>query len=256
VLKLVKELFTEVCGWQMGLDYQMAALQAVMAQLLGGDTIHHACGINPFGGGKGAQASQRAAQRQADVAQRVMQWRWFFIDEISMVSAQLLAEIDMKLRTIMSDVNKMRKDAPGEVRAFGGLNIIFVGDFWQLDPPKGAFLGAIPVDFLRKAFKYDPKPDAAHGQAIFWHRGKGCVQGMTELTECVRTEDAWLLQVQNEMRAGCLSEDSCHFLHGRPTAVPGSMVDGQLTCGNAACLASWSATRTECARWSRRRRPG
>ena len=37
----------------MGLDYQMAALQAVMAPLLGGDTIHHACGINPFGGGKG-----------------------------------------------------------------------------------------------------------------------------------------------------------------------------------------------------------
>ena len=113
----------------------------------------------------------------------------------------------------MSDVNKVKKDASGEVRPFGGLNVIFVGDFWQLDPPKGALLGAIPVDFIRYAFKYDPKPDAAHGQAMFWHRGKGCVQGVPELTECARTEDAWLLQVQNEMRAGCLSEDSWHFLH-------------------------------------------
>jgi primosomal protein N' len=45
VLMMLKELFEEVCGWQMGLEYQMVALQAVMAQLLGGDTIHHAMGI-------------------------------------------------------------------------------------------------------------------------------------------------------------------------------------------------------------------
>ena len=55
------------------------------------------------------------------------------------------------------------------------------------------------------------------------------------------------------MRAGCLSEDSCHFLHGRPTTVPGCMVDGKVTCGNAECLASWSATRTECAQCKQER---
>ena len=27
VLKLVKKLFREVCGWEMGLEYQMVALQ-------------------------------------------------------------------------------------------------------------------------------------------------------------------------------------------------------------------------------------
>ena len=35
VLKLLRELFEEVLGWNMGLEYQMAALQAVMADLLG-----------------------------------------------------------------------------------------------------------------------------------------------------------------------------------------------------------------------------
>ena len=29
----------------MGMDFQVVALQAVMAELLQGDTIHHACGI-------------------------------------------------------------------------------------------------------------------------------------------------------------------------------------------------------------------
>ena len=97
VLRLIKKLFLEVCGWQMGLDYQMVAIQAVMAQLWGGDTIHHACGINPFGASKSADASKRAAQRQAAVAERVLLWRWFYFDEISMVAAQLLAQVDMKM---------------------------------------------------------------------------------------------------------------------------------------------------------------
>ena len=113
VLKYAKELFLEVCGWQMGLEYQMVALQAVMAQLLEGDTIHHACGINPFGVSTDASAAQKASQKQADVAKRVLQWRWLFIDEISMVGAKLLAEVDMKLRHIMSDVGTMKKGKHG-----------------------------------------------------------------------------------------------------------------------------------------------
>ena len=39
------ELFDQILHWQQGLDYQVVALQAVMANLLKGDTIHHACGI-------------------------------------------------------------------------------------------------------------------------------------------------------------------------------------------------------------------
>ena len=109
-------------------------------------------------------------------------------------------------------------------------------------------MAAIPVEFIRNACKYDAKLDVAHGQAILWSTGKGCVQGMTELTECVRTEDPWLLQVQNEMRAGNWSEDSWNFLHGRDTVVPGIMVGEMFSCGNAACPDSWSARRIECVR--------
>ncbi len=47
-LKLLKELFTH-CGWTMGSESHVAALQAVTAEQLGSDTIHHATGITPFG---------------------------------------------------------------------------------------------------------------------------------------------------------------------------------------------------------------
>jgi DNA replication protein DnaC len=230
VLLMAKELFTDVCGWSMGAEYQMVALQAVMAQLLGGDTIHHAVGINPFHVKQDTSSQQKNQRKQSDVAKRVMRWRWLFIDEISMVSAKLLAEVDMKLRAIMSDVGSMKRGRQGQIRAFGGINIVFVGDFWQLEPPRGGFIADIPVEFIRRGRKYNPKPDIAHGQAIFWHYGKGSVQGITELTECVRTEeDPWLLQVQNEMRRGDLTLNSWQFLHGFDTEVPGSWVNGDLS---------------------------
>ena len=69
---------------------------------------------------------------------------------------------------------------------------------------------------------------------------------MTELTECVRTEDAWLLDVQNEMRAGDLSEDSWNFLHGRENTVPGSWAQGRCQCNNDACLETWTSQKKEC----------
>ena len=47
-----------------------------------------------------------------------------------MVSANLLAEIDVHLRTIRAHANEMKKDSQGEDRPFGGINILFVGDFF------------------------------------------------------------------------------------------------------------------------------
>eukprot|EP00973_Karenia_brevis_P084142 11674491-Karenia_brevis.AAC.1 len=67
---------------------------------------------------------------------------------------------------------------------------------------------------------YDPKPNSAHGEALFWGDAGsgGAIQGVTELTENIRTEDAWLHEVQDQMRAGTLSEDNWNFLHGRSTS--------------------------------------
>jgi hypothetical protein len=64
ITKMLKELFRDVCGWQMGLEFQVAALQAVMARQLGGDTLHHACGINPFRDNKPQDDKSRGKLRR------------------------------------------------------------------------------------------------------------------------------------------------------------------------------------------------
>ena len=50
VIKIIKEeLFETVLKWNIGVKFQIVALQAVMADLLAGDTIHHAFNISVFG---------------------------------------------------------------------------------------------------------------------------------------------------------------------------------------------------------------
>ena len=91
VLFLLKELFAK-CGWQMRIGYQMAVLQAVTAEQLGGETLHHACGIQWQI--QTADNDASLSQKQSKVAERVLEWKWLIIDEISMVSSKRLAEAE------------------------------------------------------------------------------------------------------------------------------------------------------------------
>ena len=94
-----------------------------------------------------------------------------------------------------------------------------------------------------------------------WGGSDAGIQGMTELTTCERTRDAWLTQVQNEFRRGELTDDSHAFLHGRPTSVPGSWTTGELLCRQLGCLAllqppvdKETILRNECEQRARERR--
>ncbi len=110
---------------------------------------------------------QNDQQRQAEVAKRVLQWRWLIIDEISMVSARLLGLVDEKLRNVVRDIGT-NKWTGGYVRPFARLNVFCVGDFWQLEPPDGGFLGAVPAEFIAGARKYVAGAGIAHGQSLVW----------------------------------------------------------------------------------------
>ena len=114
-------MFEGVLEWTAGIDFQIAAFQAVNADNVDGDTLHHALGLQPFrarkkNGGKGNK------DKKKDAAARVSQWKWLIIDEISMVSANFLAELDMHIRQIMTDVSIMKRDASRTDKALGGLD--------------------------------------------------------------------------------------------------------------------------------------
>lgn len=168
VIKLIHELFTEVMGWHMSVEFQTVALQAVMAEQLGGDTLHHAVGIPCFN----QDLEDNWEQKQEQVAKRVMVWRWLIIDEISMVSAKLLAQTDVKLRDTIRRLHTHKLKDKTVHRAFGGLNVLFVGDFWQLPPPDGGNLSAVPVELMLQGRIDHVQPSISHGQYIFWGQGQ------------------------------------------------------------------------------------
>ena len=107
--------------------------------------------------------------------------------------------------------------------ACGGLSVIVCGDLWQLDPPGGTPLATIPSSFVREAREYAPAPDVEHGYHLLWGQAQNCIQGVTELTECVGCVDLWFLEVQKEMRDGAMTEDP------RAT-VPGTYMKEDAAC--------------------------
>ena len=236
VVKIIKEeLFENVLKWNTNIEFQIVAMQAVMADLLEGDTIHHALNIPVYGRNCSTRPTQQGSKKDIDYAKAVLQYRWLIIDEISMVSATLLAEIDMKLRSLARDVDPYAKNTKGVLRPFAGVNLLCSGDVWQLPPPDGGFLGDIPCEYIQASRKFHPAPNIAHGQSLVWSGPSTGIQGMTELEICERTKDAWLRSVQDEFRTGTLTEETHAFLHGNPTMNPGSTLNGIARCLNAKC---------------------
>ena len=230
-LIFLRELF-DLIGYRQGIDYEVLAFQAVNAASLAGKTIHHACGFRTE-----QHSSGDAAAIAATTAKRLSYWRWVFLDEISMVGAQLLGRMDHRIRSIKSDADKFKFDGQGQPRQgsirhgtspvllqargadivsrwkrfrtygtiyatekvlrrvlefnpetirrpFGGVNIIMGGDFFQLPPPEGGFLGSIPQHLRGQDA---PQPDARKdsGLSILWES----TQGVTELHQRERCKD-------------------------------------------------------------------
>ena len=231
---LRRDLFEKCLGWTPGKEFQVVAFQAVNAEPLDGETIHKALGLSWHGNDHNV-----AGQRILDLARQAVQWRWLLLDEISMVSAEMLARLEARCRQLVLDLSatKYGKHTPNCIAPFGGLNVILSGDLWQLPPPRGTFLGQIPWHLVT-GVPSKKLPLSLQGQQIVWASSvQGGLHGVSELIRCERTQDVWLQELQAELRVGRLSEDNHAFLHGRPTRVPGSWcaTTQQPTCGENAC---------------------
>ena len=84
-------LLQDVLGYVQGIDFEVTAFQATNAADVGGLTLHTACGLN-------REKDCLDTACRPDTARRIAFWRWLFIDEVGMVSARLLAQVDLRIR--------------------------------------------------------------------------------------------------------------------------------------------------------------
>ena len=100
-----------------------------------GQTLHSALSFN-FGN-KHYSLSDKKRDKMRSLFQNL---KVIIIDEISMIKADLLYQLDLRLREITNKKNKL----------FGGISIFFFGDIMQLRPCKGTFIFDEPLckDYL------------------------------------------------------------------------------------------------------------
>jgi ATP-dependent DNA helicase PIF1 len=168
-----------------GKHVSVTALTGCAALLLGryAKTLHSWAGI---GLGRSEVNVLVAAIRRSGRAFR----RWLgtdilIIDEVSMMTSELLEKLDEVARHIRRDK-----------RPFGGIQVVFVGDFFQLPPVVKASEGELTFVF----------------ESPTW---KSIVQETISLTQIHRQADPEFQKILNEARVGSLSEESIAVLKGR-----------------------------------------
>ena len=96
--------------------FRLAAYTGVAARNIGGATLHALLQMNESG-------RQLSAKGKRDLAAMWDGVEYLFIDEVSMIGCEFLHNISRALT-----------EAKGGTTAFGGVNVIFAGDFAQLPP--------------------------------------------------------------------------------------------------------------------------
>ena len=141
VIAWICELFTDVLGWTSGNQFVCLAVQNSMAANIGGSTIHH-WGSIPFMDEKGKTAGARTGGRRdtSVLFNRCLNLRWILIDEISMVSAELLSELQYRVCQAVRKPGTYKVRPDKTIRPFGGINTLLFGDWWQLRPVRATSL--------------------------------------------------------------------------------------------------------------------
>jgi len=185
-----------------GIEPAVTASTGIAATHVGGMTLHSWSGI-----GIKREVSDydiEMIQSREKTARRIIDAKVLIIDEISMLDAATLESVDRVLRTL-------RRRPLMEEQPFGGLQVIFVGDFFQL-PPISREKAA--------AFAFDSNT---------WREARPVI---CYLSEQHRQDDADFLDLLSAMRRGAFTSTHRSRLHARSGLVPKKQVATRLYTHN------------------------
>ena len=154
--------------------------------------------------------------------------RFLFIDEVEACGAELLNNFETNITQQAKSIFKYASKKATRPRAYAGINVCYLGDFWQL-PPTGQ------SHIMSNPFGVTALEDAgvAHIMTRFWRNDSivesplqswsGDGSRVMSLTQNRRSgADEWFSYILTCCRKGNLSNTQYNFLHGFPTSVCGS----------------------------------
>ncbi|MEI6864344.1 MAG: PIF1 family DEAD/DEAH box helicase [Candidatus Adlerbacteria bacterium] len=194
-----------------GIEPAICASTGIAATHINGYTIHSWSGI----GVKSVLTDYDldAIAQKEKVVKRVTRSKVLIIDEISMLSAQTLDAVDLVMRTLRNSQ-----------KPFGGVQVIFVGDFFQLPP----VVKVRTEDTMEISYDLPVSPFAFRAKA--WKESNLLV---CYLTEQHRQEDPLFLEILSSVRRGNVSSKLKSALSARAIPVPPKGVYTKLFPHNA-----------------------
>ena len=192
VINAVKDLL-EVIG-ETG-RFQLGSYMGIAARNISGSTLHSLLSISQL-----KNATKNTSKTRIELMNRWEGVDFLFIDEVSMISCQFMKKIHDALCI-----------AKGNDLPFGGINIIFAGDFAQLPPVAEKRLYAKLDLKSKKATKR--VLDVMHGK-LLWHS----VQTVVVLTQIHRQggeENRRFTELLGRLRCGKCNRSDIELLKSR-----------------------------------------
>ena len=165
LLKWIRTYFEKVWLWTLGREFVFIAPQNSMAAGIDGWTVHGWGNIVLID-----KRGKRIAPQRHDSSDSVPAMctktgalRWIFLDEVEATGTEVSGHLEHNVRFHVPAKSPFKyKDKL--IRAFGGVNVCFLGDFWQLRPTGQIALMSNP--FAQKVL------ESARAQTImgmFWY---------------------------------------------------------------------------------------
>ncbi len=165
----------------------------IAAANIEGITIHSFAGIGT--GTKSAHELLGIVCSNEDAVERWRECRLLIIDEVSMLGSALFEKLDFIARGVRQNS-----------QPFGGIHLLFSGDFFQLDPVS---------------------KDAGKKQKYCFHSPlwKKCIDFSVELTNVYRQNEQQLLDLLEDVRNGSISQPSRDLLNQLSRDLPCDTLD-------------------------------
>jgi len=241
VLLWLRSYFEDVWHWTHGDEFVFLAPLNSMALNIGGNTLHSYFAVS-FKDRRGRTINSGVNDKNWSAQLTKMSLlRFIFVDEVEATGADLLGRIEEECRRNSRRPDRFRfpdtanKSVFPLPRAFGGVNVFLIGDWWQLNPTGGIALMSNP--FAKTALECSvarsvmmsvwlhtlttstqetatsESTDAVDFALQKWSNGKHVL----ELSTNIRSgEDVWWNEVLEQSRRGVLSPENYDWIHGYP----------------------------------------
>lgn len=190
-----------------GIEPAITASTGIASTHIGGMTIHSWSGIGIKD--KLTREDLRHIKDMPLYAKRMRKAKVLIIDEISMLDGRIFSMIDTVCRTVRESIDP-----------FGGLQIVCVGDFFQLPPI--ARRPVAPSEDMLWTQRDEPRVPAFAFQSDAW---VSLDPAVCYLTEQHRQDDAEFLSVLSAIRSNAIQPKHIHHIESRRRNA--AMIDDQ-----------------------------